>query len=95
MLNVKILFWSLLTDITGVEEISFLSDEGSDVETILGQLVLKFGSKFEEIVFKDSKNLSKYVLITINGEDIRSLDGLATKIQSEDEISLIPAIAGG
>ncbi|MHA1913970.1 MAG: MoaD/ThiS family protein [Promethearchaeota archaeon] len=95
MLNVKILFWSLLTDITEEEEITFHIEEGSDVKTILGQLVLKFGPKFEEIVFKDSKDLSKYVLITINGKDIRSLEGLATKIQHDDEISFIPAIAGG
>jgi MoaD family protein len=95
MLDVKILFWSLLTDITKIEEIRIPIEDGSDVETILGKLVEKFGAKFEEMVFKDSKDLSKYVLITVNGKDIRSLDGLTTKIQHEDEISFIPAIAGG
>jgi len=95
MLDVKILFWSLLTDITKVEEIRIPIEDESDVESILGKLVEKFGSKFEEMVFKDSKDLSKYVLITVNGKDIRSLDGLTTKIQHEDEISFIPAIAGG
>ena len=95
MMKIKIIFWSLLTDITEVEEITIPIEDGSDVETILKQLVLKFGAKFEEIVFKDSKDLSKYVLITINGKDIRSLNGLETKIQYNDEISFIPAIAGG
>jgi len=95
MFDVKILFLSLLTDITEVEELNFPIKEDVNIRTILEQLTVKFGSKFEEMIFKSSKNLSKYVIITINGKDIRTLDGLNTKIQLDDEISFIPAIAGG
>ncbi|HEA71067.1 MAG TPA: molybdopterin synthase sulfur carrier subunit, partial [archaeon] len=49
----------------------------------------------EEMIYKTSKDLSQYVLITINGRDIRQFNGLDTKIQINDEIALIPAIAGG
>ncbi|MBY9020274.1 MAG: MoaD/ThiS family protein, partial [Candidatus Lokiarchaeota archaeon] len=38
---------------------------------------------------------SKYVIITVNSKDIRTLDELNTEIQLDDEISFIPAIAGG
>jgi molybdopterin converting factor small subunit len=47
------------------------------------------------MIFKSSKDLSEYVIIAANGKDIRTLDGLNTKIHLEDEISFIPAIAGG
>lgn len=30
-----------------------------------------------------------------NGEDVRFLDGLATAIKSGDEVSIVPAVAGG
>ncbi|MFW9867092.1 MAG: MoaD/ThiS family protein [Candidatus Thorarchaeota archaeon] len=95
MLTAKIVFLSLLTDITQVDEVSLNLDDGSIIRTVLEQLSSRFGDKFEEMIYKNSKDLSKYVLITINGEDIRSLNGLETKIQQNDEISFIPAIAGG
>ena len=95
MFDVKIMFLSLLTDITEVEEISLPIKEGVNIRTVLEQLTTKFGPKFEEMIFKSSKDLSKYVIVTINGKDIRTLDGLNTKIQLDDVISFIPAIAGG
>jgi molybdopterin synthase sulfur carrier subunit len=95
MLTAKIVFLSLLTDITQVDEVSLNLDDGSLIRTVLERLTSKFGDKFEEMIYKNSKDLSKYVLITINGKDIRSLNGLDTKIQQNDEISFIPAIAGG
>jgi sulfur-carrier protein len=36
-----------------------------------------------------------FVNVYLNDEDIRFLDELATKIGDKDEISIIPAIAGG
>ena len=95
MFNVKIKFLSLLTDITGVEELNLPIKEGVNIRTILEQLTVKFGRKFEEMIFKSSKDLSKYVIITVNNKDIRTLDELNTEIQLDDEISFIPAIAGG
>jgi MoaD family protein len=95
MFDIKITFLSLLTDITEVDELNLPIEEGVNIRTILEQLTIKFGSKFEEMIFKASEDLSKYVIITVNGQDIRILDGLNTKIQLDDEISFIPAIAGG
>ncbi|HDZ17375.1 hypothetical protein LCGC14_1639380 [marine sediment metagenome] len=95
MLKVKISFLSLLTDITEVEDIILSIEDESVIRDVLEQLATKFGSKFEEMIYKTSKDLSKYVLITINGRDIRQFNGLETKIKINDEIALIPAIAGG
>lgn len=95
MLNVKIIFLSVLVDITQIEELTLPIDDGSNIKNMLEQLSSKFGKKFEDLIFKASENLSKYVIVTINGKDIRTLDGLNTKIQFNDEISFIPAIAGG
>jgi len=95
MLNVKIIFLSVLVDITQIEELTLHIDDGSNIKNMLEQLSSKFGKKFEDLIFKASENLSKYVIVTINGKDIRTLEGLNTKIQLDDEISFIPAIAGG
>ncbi|MCS7064086.1 MAG: MoaD/ThiS family protein [Methylacidiphilales bacterium] len=39
--------------------------------------------------------LRRFINIYINGEDIRFLNDLATPIQPTDEISIVPAVAGG
>ena len=95
MVDVKIIFFSILTDITEIEDLTFPMDIDSNIRNLLEQLTLKFGEKFEELIFKNSTDLSKYVLITINGKDIRTLKGLQTILKQDDEIFFVPAIAGG
>ncbi len=43
----------------------------------------------------DDKGVRRFVNIYVGDEDIRFLDGLETKLKSGDEISIVPAIAGG
>ena len=95
MVDVKIIFFSILTDITETEELIFPIDIDSNIRNLLEQLTLKFGKKFEEMIFKDSTELSKYVLVTVNGKDIRTLKGLNTKLKQSDDVFFVPAIAGG
>ena len=43
----------------------------------------------------DEKGVRRFVNIYVGDEDIRFLDGLATQLKASDEISIVPAIAGG
>ncbi len=43
----------------------------------------------------DDKGVRRFVNIYVGDEDIRFLDGLATALKATDEISIVPAIAGG
>ena len=43
----------------------------------------------------DDKGVRRFVNIYVGDEDIRFLDGLDTQLKSSDEISIVPAIAGG
>jgi molybdopterin synthase sulfur carrier subunit len=40
-------------------------------------------------------NVRRFVNIFVNGEDIRFLEEKATAVKDSDEISIVPAIAGG
>ena len=64
----------------------------------LGDLVEKLNSEFPG--FKDRLDdeegeLRYFVNIYLNGEDVRFMDGLNTSTSSGDEISIVPAVAGG
>ncbi len=43
----------------------------------------------------DDKGVRRFVNIYVGDEDIRFLDGLGTQLKATDEISIVPAIAGG
>jgi|TARA_B100001741_G_C16220367_1_gene444566 molybdopterin synthase sulfur carrier subunit len=46
-------------------------------------------------ILDEQNQLHKYVNIFIDGEDVRYLDGVNTLIKDNDEISIVPAVAGG
>jgi molybdopterin synthase sulfur carrier subunit len=95
MINTKIIFLSVLMDITGNEETMISIDENSTIMDLLNKLINLFGNEFENTIFEKSELQNKYIIIGINGKDVRSLNGLNTIIQNGDEISIMPAIAGG
>ena len=43
----------------------------------------------------DDKGVRKFINIYVGEEDIRFLDGLRTKLKDGEQISIVPAIAGG
>ena len=43
----------------------------------------------------ETGEIRRFVNIYINGEDVRFLDGLDTALQGGEEISIVPAVAGG
>ncbi|MSQ41704.1 MAG: MoaD/ThiS family protein [Dehalococcoidia bacterium] len=42
-----------------------------------------------------SGELRRFVNVYVNGEDVRFLQGLATALGEGDEVSIVPAVAGG
>lgn len=50
---------------------------------------------FKERLLDEDGELRYFVNIYVNGEDIRFDQGLRTSIKSGDEISIVPAVAGG
>ena len=81
----------LLTLTEGKSEITV---DGNDVKEILESLEKQFPG-FKERLFDETGTLRKSVNLYINQEDIRFLDGENTEIKDGDEVSIIPAIAGG
>ncbi len=43
----------------------------------------------------ETGELRRFVNIYVNGEDVRFLQGLETPIADRDEMSIVPAVAGG
>ncbi|OGW17317.1 MAG: molybdopterin synthase sulfur carrier subunit [Nitrospinae bacterium RIFCSPLOWO2_12_FULL_45_22] len=62
------------------------------------EVLLELEHQFPEVrkrLYDDNGNLRRFINIYINEEDIRFLNGPDTEVNDNDEISIIPAIAGG
>ena len=49
----------------------------------------------KERLCDDAGNVRRFVNIYVNGDDIRFLSNLETPVKDGDEVSIVPAIAGG
>ena len=49
----------------------------------------------KERLLEDGGQLRRFINIYINQEDIRFLQGATTSLKQGDEVSIVPAIAGG
>lgn len=68
--------------------------DGANVGELLTSLDVKFPGLRERIC-DESGQVRRFVNVYLNDEDIRFLDEQATAVKTGDEISIVPAIAGG
>jgi sulfur-carrier protein len=64
----------------------------------IGEVVAELQSRFpgiRERLLDDRGEVRRFVNIYVNEEDIRFLQNQATPLKDGDEVSIIPAIAGG
>ena len=68
--------------------------EGATVGEVFGDLVRQFPGLEGRVITADG-TLHKFVNVYLSDDDVRYLDGLDTKVSDDDEISILPAVAGG
>ena len=68
--------------------------EGTTVSDLLASLDKKYPGIGERLLDAQG-NVRRFVNIYINGEDIRFLQDKETPVKTGDEVSIVPAIAGG
>lgn len=49
----------------------------------------------KERICEDDGSVRRFVNVYVNGDDIRFLDNLTSAVKDGDEVSIVPAIAGG
>jgi MoaD family protein len=66
---------------------------GSTVQGVLDDLGKRFPGIAQRLF--DNGQVRRFVNVYLNDEDIRYLDNLGTAVKDGDELSIIPAVAGG
>ena len=75
-------------------DLEVVSAAGANVGEILDNLDKAFPGLRERICDEEG-NVRRFVNIFVNDEDIRFLEERATPVKDTDELSIVPAIAGG
>ncbi len=75
-------------------ELEVVQAAGSNIGEIIASLDHAYPGLKERIV-DESGMVRRFVNIFVNDEDIRFLDEQSTAVKEQDEISIVPAIAGG
>ena len=91
-MSVTVLIPQPLRNLTG--NLSKVSGEGSTLESLVANLDGSYPG-MRERVMDESGQLRRFVNIYVNGEDVRFMSGLETAIKDGDEVSIVPAVAGG
>ena len=66
---------------------------GANVRELLDDLMSRFPGLRAQIV-RDGE-IAQFVNVYVEGEDIRTLDGLDTPVRKGETVILLPAMAGG
>jgi molybdopterin synthase sulfur carrier subunit len=92
-LSVTVRIPAPLRKVTREREVVTADDGGSLLEMI-NRLDKEYPG-LKERICDESGELRRFVNLYINGEDVRFLSGLQTPIKAGDEVSIVPAVAGG
>jgi MoaD family protein len=67
--------------------------DGATVGEVLDALYERYAELRSRIA--EDGGLRRFVNVYVDGEDIRFLDGLDTEVKDADEVTILPAVAGG
>ena len=68
--------------------------EGNDVGALLTTINTQFPGITEKLLDEQGE-VKRFINVFVNDDEIRSLQGLATPVKTNDRVSIVPAMAGG
>jgi molybdopterin synthase sulfur carrier subunit len=75
-------------------ELDVVSGDGGTLIGCIESLEAQYPG-LKERLCDEGGELRRFVNVYVNGEDVRFLAGLQTSLKAGDEVSIVPAVAGG
>lgn len=93
-MSVKVRIPTPLRSLTQDQDTVTVSANGSDLAAVIEELESSYPG-LKARLCDETGELRRFVNVYVNGEDVRFLSGLATPVKAGDEVSIVPAVAGG
>ena len=68
--------------------------DGDSIRSVVSGLIEQHPTLGGQLL-TDEGDLNRFVNVYVNGQDVRYLSGLDTPVTNDDEVRLLPAMAGG
>jgi molybdopterin synthase sulfur carrier subunit len=75
-------------------ELDVVSGDGGTLSACIEGLDGQFPGLKDRLVDEEGE-IRRFVNVYVNGEDVRFQDGINTPLNAGDEVSIVPAVAGG
>jgi len=75
-------------------ELDIVSADGGNLGACIDGLEARYPG-LKDRLCDETGELRRFVNIYINGEDVRFQQGVETPLKAGDEVSIVPAVAGG
>ncbi len=92
-MKIKLRLFANFREKCGQEKIEIEMDGDSTVEELLKKVSSK-NPQLKDIIFNNGE-VTEYVNILLNEENIENLDGIKTPLSNGDEVAMFPPVSGG
>jgi sulfur-carrier protein len=89
--SIEVRIPTILRQYTGGEKA--VDGSGSTLAALIDDLESRHAGLRDRLV--DEKGLRRFVNVYLNDEDVRFLGGLETEVKDGDNVTVLPAVAGG
>ena len=95
-IKVQVNFLGIYQRIAGKKRVQLELEKNSTIKNAVSELAEKVSEEFKQALIDNQNDEPRpKALILVNGKDISVLQGLETKINQAEEITLIPMVHGG
>tara|TARA_B100000401_G_C52188714_1_gene431323 strand:- start:155 stop:439 length:285 start_codon:yes stop_codon:yes gene_type:complete len=91
-MTIKIKIPTPLREFTNGE--STVQANGENIKDLIINMDKSYSGIYDRLI-DSTGDIFGFVNIYVNGEDVKYLEGLATKLSGNEEITIVPAVAGG
>ena len=93
---VQVNFFGVYQRIAGKKKVQLKLKKHSTIKSALVELAKNVSKELEQVLMETQNDESRpKALILVNGKEISVLQGLETKINQDEELTLIPMVHGG
>ncbi|ADN51373.1 MoaD/ThiS family protein [Vulcanisaeta distributa] len=94
-MRIKVKFFGDLYELVGAFRIELETPNGLSIRDLIDLISHTFNPKFAEAVLDGDGRLRGEYVVLVNGKAIEWLNGLATKLNDNDEVVFLPPAEGG
>ncbi len=93
MANVKVKLYSIIAQ--RVKGSTVINMDANQVKDVINKLIDLYGATLKDLILDESQQIKSTIGVFVNGKNIQTLNGIETKLNENDEVYILPIVAGG